>query len=127
MNSLFDIIDITIDTFCLIGGFILCAAIVLPIPIFLYIAIKNIIMVIFDALNGRLSKNPDGTFNCPESQERYKNLKIWILLILVCTFFVTPLTILVLVFGPIAILCVILAIPFYVVWRIFWDFLKKKT
>jgi hypothetical protein len=126
MKLLDEFIFKVFDVICIVGGFVIMSAIVIPIPILLYKVIKNIIIIILDAINGKLSKNNDGTSNYPESQERYKNFKSLLLLCLVSIFFITPALILILFFGPIAILCFILSIPLIIICRIIWENCKKS-
>jgi hypothetical protein len=126
MKLLDDFIFKVFDVICIVGGFVIISAIVIPIPILLYKVIKNIIIIILDAINGKLSKNNDGTSNYPESQERYKIFKSLLLICLVSVFFITPALILILFFGPIAVLCFILSIPVIIICRIIWEHFKKS-
>lgn len=126
MKLLDELIFKVFDVICIVGGFVIMSAIVIPIPILLYKVIKNIIIIILDAINGKLSKNNDGTSNYPESQERYKNFKSLLSLCLVSVFFITPALILILFFGPIAILCFIISIPVIIICRIIWENFKKS-
>jgi hypothetical protein len=126
MKLLDDFIFKVFDVICIVGGFVIISAFVIPIPILLYKVIKNVIIIILDAINGKLSKNNDGTSNYPESQERYKIFKSLLLICLVSVFFITPALFLILFFGPIAILCFILSIPVIIICRIIWEHFKKS-
>ena len=98
------------------------AAMILPIPFVIYKVVATIISVINDAVNGRLSKDLDGSPLDDVAYERYKEFKMFVNLILSSILFV-PVMFVILAFGPIIILGVICLLPFYIIIR---NYLKKK-